>query len=104
MRALLVAVLAVSASACSADTQYKNAAEFEAAVESWRLVGKSESDAMAFLRKQGFLCKEHYCYKQTKGLVCNQKLKIDFVLNKEKTIVQATILKLPNGHLPDACL
>ena len=103
MRTLLIMVLILSSSACSADPQYKNAAEFEAVVKSWQLIGKSEGEAMAFLKQQNFQCKDHYCYKQTKGLVCSQKLKIDFVLNQE-IIVRTGVWKLPNGQLPDVCL
>jgi len=97
-------VLALCSSACSAETQYKDAAEFEAVVQSWQLIGKSEGEAFSFLTKQDYRCKEHYCFREVKGLVCNQKLKVNFVLNNKKQIIDASVWKLANGQLPDVCL
>ena len=97
-------VLALCSSACNAETQYKDAAEFEAVVQSWQLVGKSESEAFSFLTKQNYLCKEHYCFREVRGLVCNQKLKVNFVLSNEKKIIGVSVWKLANGQLPSVCL
>ena len=104
MRTTLIVVFALCLNACEPATQYKDATEFQTVVQSWNLVGKSETEVISFLTKQNFLCKEHYCYREIKGLVCNQKLKIDFVLNKKKKIIKASVWKLPNGQLPSVCL
>lgn len=100
----LLVILVLCSGACNAETQYKNTAEFEAVVQSWQLVGKSENEAISFLTKQNFSCKEHYCYREARGLVCNQKLKINLILNKEQKVIEAGVWKLPNGLLPNVCL
>lgn len=86
MKTLLLAIFVLTISACGPDSKYKNASEFEALVQSWNLVGKNEDEGIAFLTKQGFLCKDHYCYKEIKGLPCNQKLKINYSLDTENKI------------------
>lgn len=100
----LLVALALCSSACDTEARYKDAAEFEAAVGSWRLVGKSRNEAISFLTKQKFSCKERYCYREAKGPVCNQKLRIELVLDKEHKVIETGIWKLPNGQLPSVCL
>lgn len=104
MRITYLVVMALCSSACNAKTQYKDAAEFEAVVRSWQLVGKSESEAFSFLTKRNYLCKEHYCFKEVRGLVCNQKLKVNFVLSNDEKIINTSIWKLADGRLPSVCL
>lgn len=103
MKFPLLSILVLTLVACSGSHQYKNAAEFEAAVQSWQLVGKSAADARIVLSHQGFTCKEALCYREESGFPCLQKqhvqLKVDGGL-----VTEAKVWKLSDGRLPTACL
>lgn len=101
--ALLTLVL-LAVTACNVETQYKSASEFEAAVQSWQLVGKSEDEAISVLSKNNFSCKERVCYRDLRGFPCNQKLNVTLVVNNKGEVTRSAIWKLPNGELPTVCL
>lgn len=93
-----------AATACDTETHYKNSSEFEGIVQSWRLEGKPENEAIAILEKNNFFCKKQICYRDLRGIPCNQRLNVTLVVNNKGEVVSTSILKLPNGKLPTVCL
>lgn len=104
MRAILIAILVVRLSACSPSNQYKNATEFEAVVKSWQLVEKSEHDAIAILVEKNFSCRERSCYREARGIVCNQRQRITLIVGEDQKVREAAVWKFPGEQLPGVCL
>lgn len=102
--AVFLVLVACSITACNVRSQYKNAAEFEATVQSWHLDGKPESDVTAILEKNGFLCTEHRCNLDVSGFPCLQRQRIFLVVNSDGRVTHTVVEKMPNGQLPSVCL
>lgn len=104
MKATLIFMLLCSLSACGGSQHYKDAAEFEAAISSWKVVGKTEAQANFVLIRRGFICKESSCSREVSGYPCLQRQHIYFVVGNTGVITEATVWKLPDGQLPTACV
>lgn len=104
MRTILIAIIVVGLSACNPSTQFKDATEFEAAVQSWQLIEKSERDAVAILVEKNFSCKERSCYREARGIVCNQRQRITLTVGEDQKVKEAAVWKFPGEQLPSVCL
>ena len=104
MRNLRVLGLMLALAGCGGMRHYKNAAEFEAAVLSWQLVGRGKPEVWSALHGKGFACKEALCYREAAGFPCNQRQHLRLVVGESGIVSEINVWKLPDGQLPTVCL
>lgn len=104
MKKILVSLLALGCVACSGSGQFKSAQQFEAALNSWGLAGKTLTEATSTLKGLDFACKGHTCAREVKGFPCMQKQQVFLQLNAVGRVQEASVFKLPDGRIPTACL
>ncbi len=100
---LVSIILVLFLCSCEANEQYGSVQEFKSEIDRWSVVGKSVEEAMIIGRANRFQCVRNYCYKDLPGLPCNQRLRIDFVVNGQSIVTKYTIWTI-DGKFPTQCL
>jgi len=103
MKTILITLIALCCAGCSGE-KYASSAQFEAAIQSWELAGKSLGQAISILTSHEFDCSGRTCMREVNHFPCVQKQRVFLELNPSGRVIEAPVWKLPNGQLPTACL
>lgn len=101
---MLIVVFIFLSAGCSSKGRYESANEFMAEIESWKVKGMKQSEAMKVFEKHGFSCREQMCYKDVAALICKQKQKVEFIVDQNGQLSNVKVWELEDGQLPSACL
>jgi hypothetical protein len=101
---LLIVFTLCVATACDNQAYYKNAAEFEAVVQSWQLDGKLVSEVFSILTNKGFICKDQHCELHVGRFPCSQTQNISLVVSNDNKVIKTSVRKHSDGELPSVCL
>lgn len=105
MRKLFVTGCIALIAGCNRYTEYRNATEFEVAVNSWNLVGLNRNEADTFLAQKCFKCTISTCARQAAhGFVCAQDQEIKLIMDDKWKVKEVQVWKLPDGTLSTTCL